>query len=106
MDCVEDVLEELAPQLGPVSLGSLSAGHAQALTQVESQRKKEEVAEAVPAPDELNIVINQLKASDKLHVDSIIEGSGLNVQTVLKLLLELELNGLVSQHPGKLFSLT
>jgi predicted Rossmann fold nucleotide-binding protein DprA/Smf involved in DNA uptake len=50
-------------------------------------------------------VLGQLKGSEKLHVDSIIEGTGLNAQTVLKLLLELELGGLVTQHPGKLFSL-
>jgi predicted Rossmann fold nucleotide-binding protein DprA/Smf involved in DNA uptake len=49
-------------------------------------------------------VLNYLKEADKLHVDSIIKGLGLNTQTVLKLLLELELRGFVTQHPGKLFS--
>jgi predicted Rossmann fold nucleotide-binding protein DprA/Smf involved in DNA uptake len=53
-----------------------------------------------PVPDEVTLILNQLKGSDKLHVDSIIEGSGLSVQTVLKLLLELELSGLITQHPG------
>jgi predicted Rossmann fold nucleotide-binding protein DprA/Smf involved in DNA uptake len=55
---------------------------------------------------EVKCILNNLRIADKLHVDSIIEGSGLNAQTVLKLLLELELRGLVTQHPGKLFSLT
>ena len=41
----------------------------------------------------------------KLHVDSLIAASGLTTQAVLKLLLELELKGVVAQHPGKLFSL-
>ncbi len=54
---------------------------------------------------EVKKVLSYLKNADKLHVDVLIEGSGLNAQTVLKLLLELELRGLVTQHPGKLFSL-
>jgi predicted Rossmann fold nucleotide-binding protein DprA/Smf involved in DNA uptake len=41
----------------------------------------------------------------RLHVDAIIEASGLDAQTVLRLLLEMELQGIVAQHPGKLFSL-
>jgi predicted Rossmann fold nucleotide-binding protein DprA/Smf involved in DNA uptake len=58
-----------------------------------------------PEPNGINEVLKQLKGSEKLHVDSIIEGTGLNAQTVLKLLLELELGGRINQHPGKLFSL-
>jgi DNA processing protein len=99
VDCVEDVLEELAPQLGEVSA-----------RRVEPQAEVEAGVETgvdstAPRPSELDLILNQLKGPDKLHVDSIIEGSGLSVQTVLKLLLELELNGRVSQYPGKLFSL-
>ena len=58
----------------------------------------------VAANDAPTILVN-LKESERLHVDSIIESSGLNAQTVLRLLLELELEGRVTQHPGKLFSL-
>jgi predicted Rossmann fold nucleotide-binding protein DprA/Smf involved in DNA uptake len=58
-----------------------------------------------PEPNGINEVLKQLKGFEKLHVDSIIEGTGLNAQTVLKLLLELELGGRINQHPGKLFSL-
>src|SRR5713101_5587025 len=54
---------------------------------------------------EVQTILYYLKNADKLHVDSIIEGSGLSAPTVLKLLLDLELRGLVTQHPGKLFSL-
>jgi DNA processing protein len=99
VDCVEDVLEELAPQLGEVS-----SRRREAQTEAEADDKGS-VDTMAPRPSEADIILNQLKASEKLHVDSIIEGSGLSVQTVLKLLLELELNGLVTQHPGKLFSL-
>jgi DNA processing protein len=98
VDCVEDVIEELAPQLGTVS----------ASVKPDSVAAVEE--ETVPAagtlePSDINGILSQLKGSERLHVDSIIEGTGLKAQTVLKLLLELELGGLVSQHPGKLFSL-
>jgi predicted Rossmann fold nucleotide-binding protein DprA/Smf involved in DNA uptake len=55
--------------------------------------------------DSFTTILNNLKESERLHVDSIIESSGLNAQTVLRLLLELELEGRVTQHPGKLFSL-
>jgi len=55
--------------------------------------------------DSVSTILNHLKESERLHVDSIIESSGLNAQTVLRLLLELELEGRVTQHPGKLFSL-
>lgn len=99
VDCVEDVLEELAPQLGEVAASRLKPD-------------TEPLSGAAIAPDldgpepnEVKNILSQLRSSEKLHVDSIIEGTGLNAQTVLKLLLELELGGLVAQHPGKLFSL-
>jgi predicted Rossmann fold nucleotide-binding protein DprA/Smf involved in DNA uptake len=57
------------------------------------------------ASDDYKLVLRQLKRGEKLHVDSLIEVSGLTPQAVLRLLLEFELRGLVTQHPGKLFSL-
>jgi DNA processing protein len=99
VECVEDVIEELAPQLGGARLqypATLSGLGANQLTDDDQQ--------AAAESEEAKSVLMYLKNADKLHVDSIIEGSGLNAQTVLKLLLELELRGLVMQHPGKLFS--
>ncbi len=118
VECVEDVIEELAPQMvspqaasrppeapaAPVMVwatsnavktadGSASAGS------VEGAKTLETVV------DSATTILNNLKDSERLHVDSIIESSGLNAQTVLRLLLELELEGRVTQHPGKLFSL-
>jgi DNA processing protein len=98
VDCVEDVIEELAPQLGTVT------------ARIKPDPEASVGEETVPATglielNETNEILVQLKGSERLHVDSIIEGTGLKAQTVLKLLLELELGGLVSQHPGKLFSL-
>lgn len=100
VDCVEDVLEELLPQLGPVAAASNGAAATAPPKRagLEDQALDNETAE-------VKKVLSYLKNADKLHVDVLIEGSGLNAQTVLKLLLELELRGLVTQHPGKLFSL-
>ncbi len=100
VDCVEDVLEELLPQLGPVSArdNHLPSIDNTKPTIIDDQAIENETTE-------IKKVLSYLKNADKLHVDALIEGSGLNAQTVLKLLLELELRGLVTQHPGKLFSL-
>ncbi len=54
---------------------------------------------------EIQAVLNCLIDAQRLHVDAVIETCQLPPQTVLNLLLELELRGLVVQHPGKLFAL-
>jgi DNA processing protein len=118
VECVEDVIEELAPQMtGPRSSASPPEVPAESTpTQLTSNRTaKVEVAPFARATEGAKTlgavtesamtILNNLKDSERLHVDSIIESSGLNAQTVLKLLLELELEGRVTQHPGKLFSL-
>jgi DNA processing protein len=118
VECVEDVIEELAPQMaGPPKVDRLRTSPAvtEPDTTTSNTTAKVEVApmtEAVrgaktgeAAIDDATAVLNNLKDSERLHVDSIIESSGLNAQTVLRLLLELELEGRVTQHPGKLFSL-
>src|SRR5581483_9963876 len=110
IDCVEDVIEELAPQLqGQVSKGSSVQG--------DGSGKKARVSSAKMAADEKVVaaeqnltkdaksILNVLKDGEKLHVDTVIEASQLDAQTVLRLLLEMELHGIVAQHPGKLFSL-
>jgi DNA processing protein len=100
VDCVEDVLEDLAPQLlnlaGDGKLEPEIKGKAAPL-----QSSSENGSES----NEIKTLLSCLKDADKLHVDSIIESTGLNTQTVLNLLLELELKGIVVQHPGKLFAL-
>ncbi|MFI5321975.1 MAG: hypothetical protein ACHQ6U_00255 [Thermodesulfobacteriota bacterium] len=40
---------------------------------------------------------------EPVHVYEIIKLTGLEVSNILSLLLSLELNGFISQHPGKLF---
>lgn len=99
VDCVEDVIEELAPQLADAGMRHQAAVGAIARTRPESA--------PIPVKLEKNVqtVIEHLSPAERIHVDSIVESSGLNVQTVLGVLLELELTGVVTQHPGKLFSL-
>lgn len=96
VECVEDVIEEIAPQL---------AGDVAREPTEPSRTVSGGGTRAQPASNEATLILNYLKAGEKLHVDSIIEGCGLSTPTVLRLLLELELSGAVAQHPGKLFSL-
>lgn len=98
VECVEDVIEELAPQLG---LGSLPS----ATRVAEQPRKQIKPLTLVDVSDEAKAVLRCLSDGEQLHVDAIIENSGLSPQTVLRILLDLELRGLVAQYPGKLFSL-
>ena len=117
VECVEDVIEELIPQLGgqaPLAtilsssasepLSSAAPHTAQGAQPLRTTRNHEK-GSAEAEPVDVKTILQCLKGADKLHVDSIISGSGLTAATVLKLLLELELRGIVTQHPGKLFSL-
>ena len=117
VECVEDVIEELAPQMAgrPVATRTLPnepAEPAPTPATSDTRAKVPPIADSAGggktleiATDDAATILVNLKESERLHVDSIIESSGLNAQTVLRLLLELELEGRVTQHPGKLFSL-
>ncbi|HLW78651.1 MAG TPA: hypothetical protein VKU44_03540, partial [Terriglobia bacterium] len=156
VECVEDVIEDLAPQMaGKVSKPRLSTSAGRTVPMASQTTLVEAAAVEVPIPDVPNVravnvqasaaapqpvpeaggtgegqrrlkeptlgdraaelteeVTRQTKAildclidAEKLHVDAMIETCELPPQTVLNLLLELELRGLVVQHPGKLFTL-
>jgi DNA processing protein len=119
VECVEDVIEELVPQLStkvpqPLVEGGAnllaapksSGEHILQAAQSSSIRIQKQPGESpAPEPADVTTILQCLKGADKLHVDAIIGASGLAVAAVLKLLLELELRGMVTQHPGKLFSL-
>ena len=111
VECVEDVIEDLAPQLaspaqtasaapvdGTVKRPELAQSSARGSSRAAGQLLLQEVSQDAKA------IINCLKDDERLHIDAIIEGSGLEAKTVLRFLLELELQGVVRQHPGKLFS--
>jgi len=99
VECVEDVIEEIAPQM--TGFRKEPEKSAESLNNLEVASP----SNFAQASDEDRVILRQLKQGAKLHVDSLIEASGLTPQAVLRLLLELELRGLVAQHPGKLFSL-
>jgi len=118
VECVEDVIEELAPQMArPLATERLAPRQPTERVPGPATSDMKDVRAELPQLAEPNVktlevvadndttILNNLKESERLHVDSIIESSGLNAQTVLRLLLELELEGRVTQHPGKLFSL-
>jgi DNA processing protein len=141
VECVEDVIEELAPQMaGKASAPSQRAAsrtrtEPPAATPVKAKTtnpaiqppsssvttrsiewRKSDEAGSVSAgilsdglvekkTKEVQAILDCLTDAQRLHVDAVIESSQLPPQTVLNLLLELELRGLVVQHPGKLFTL-
>src|SRR5277367_4355679 len=106
VECVEDIIEELAPQM-------IGPGFALPKNEIVARKSRPERKLEAPKialdiksqPESMQGILTALKNNPKLHVDAIIEESGMNAQTVLRLLLDLELKGLVAQHPGKLFSL-
>ena len=107
VECVEDVIEDLAPQMAsPLRAASTppveGTGKRPELSHTRAQGSSQVAAQSVSK--DATSILHCLKDDEKLHIDAIIEGSGLDAKTVLRFLLELELQGVVRQHPGKLFS--
>jgi DNA processing protein len=84
---VEDVIEEIAPQL---------AGHAAA-----PEKAAPRVLPADLSTEAKNIF--ELVADAPRHIDEVIEKSGLAAGKASEVLLDLEIRGLVRQLPGKKF---
>jgi DNA processing protein len=114
VECVEDVVEELAPQMAglePVPRSARSWGDSAPERPISGGPAPAGAAPVARLPSrgeespDAKRLLDCLKDVEKLHVDSIIELSGLKAQTVLRLLMDLELRGIIAQHPGKLFSL-
>jgi predicted Rossmann fold nucleotide-binding protein DprA/Smf involved in DNA uptake len=106
------VIEELEPQLAgmepsPGAPDSADNGEKRATASESASRPMPTLASSINEEStDVKTLLQCLKDVDKLHVDSIIELSGLKAQTVLTLLMDLELRGLIAQHPDKLFSLS
>lgn len=138
VECVEDVIEDLAPQMAgktpasaeraaptapqarPASVALMKSRIATIFPPASRAADGDETSVGPMAAGsgnppqslieektkEIEAILNCLIDAQKLHIDAVIETCRLPPQTVLNLLLELELRGLVVQHPGKLFTLT
>jgi DNA processing protein len=132
IDCVEDVIEELAPQMAgkalapaagarsgtpaspvgrggirrPGSIGAAATDRKDVGTLFKDVVSESSLNTAVQEKTkEIETILNCLSEAKSLHIDAVIESCQLPPQTVLNLMLELELRGLVVQHPGKLFTI-
>jgi DNA processing protein len=139
VECVEDVIEDLAPQMAgeasarteraqatvseptrAIAVSAAVAPRSRPMMQPKLQAaavgealSRSRVINSGDSPAQLveegtkqiKLILNCLTDAQSLHIDAVIETCQLPPQTVLNLLLELELMGLVVQHPGKLFTL-
>jgi DNA processing protein len=86
VETVDDIIEEIAPQLARRS--GDAAPSARTLPE-----------NAGPAARQIFALLNQ----SSLQVDQVIEQTGLAAPQVLQVLLDLELQGYISQTPGKIY---
>jgi DNA processing protein len=87
VETVEDILEEIAPQLiAPNGRAAMSSRTLPVDTQPETRK------------------IFDLLQERPLHIDEVIEASGLLTSRVSQILLELELQGFLKQLPGNRYS--
>jgi DNA processing protein len=126
VECVEDVIEDLAPQMaGEASARDVAvaaAGTTRGRPMIKPKLQDAAAGETLSRSNSINSgslpaelveegskqiqsILSYLTDAQSLHIDAVIETCQLPPQTVLNLLLELELMGLVVQHPGKLFTL-
>ena len=98
---IDDILEDILPQLD------------QSCAQP-TPREKEVVSNDVSQTDSkintdslnpIDQMILRTLSKNKMHADDIITGTGLPPADVLSALITLELKGIITQYPGKLFSL-
>ncbi|HTW86967.1 MAG TPA: DNA-processing protein DprA [Candidatus Binataceae bacterium] len=109
VECVEDVIEELAPQLASLTrrpYGDRSQRSEAIAPDMEGSAPIVVTSLSDGESFDAKRLLDCLRDAGSLHVDSIIELSGLKAQTVLTLLMDLELRGIIVQQPGKLFSLS
>jgi DNA processing protein len=92
----EDVIEELPTSVRAEILERLAASAPEAAEQKELPLTAELAGTA-------KTVLGILKVDEALHVDQVVEATGLSSSDVLSALFELEMKGLIRQLPGKFF---
>jgi DNA processing protein len=88
VECVEDILAELAPRLRGV-VGNSSLMPREALEELSLFERR---------------IYDVLPEDSSLHIDTLSQRSGLSVSDTLVHLLSLEIKGVVRQTPGKMFA--
>ena len=89
---IEDIIEELLPQLDEVFVAGLR--------QPEMESSGSKSANFAELSGEV-MILYQLLDAEPMHIDALVQGSGLHVSTVSGRLLEMELSGLVEQLTGQ-----
>ncbi|MCX5835205.1 MAG: DNA-processing protein DprA [Deltaproteobacteria bacterium] len=100
IECVNDILEEIIPQIDEAGQKRLAKEGAR------SARREKGETRGVPEAalsDEGQMKILKMLSTKPLDPDSIIAATGLRPQDVMRTLLTLELMGFVEQLPGKRF---
>jgi DNA processing protein len=90
----DDILEEILPQLEKTTAPETSAIAGKEKCPAEENNKLNSIDRQIIA----------LLSNNRLHVDDLINTTGLAPGGVLSSLMKLELNGIIQQHPGKFFS--
>ncbi len=90
-----DILEEILPQLEKTKIPEL----------LSVTRKKTGLVEKKENLNSSDRQIIALLSDSRLHIDELINTTGLAPGDVLSSLMKLELNGIIRQYPGKFFSL-
>lgn len=98
---IDDILEDILPQLERSSAQPTPRKH-EVVPACVSQTDSESNTDSLNPIDQ---TILRALSKNKMHADDIITGTGLSPADVLSALITLELKGIITQHPGKLFAL-
>ncbi len=102
IDNIDDILEDIIPQLNRGLIQTRMRNEHEPVAELSAPNLEKDICRLNP----VDRTILTILACGKKHVDDIIAGSGLPPANVLSALMNLELKGMISQHPGKFFSRT
>lgn len=106
-DCLEDIIEEIMPQLNELKEGAVKSGFKQNRIIEEDNScidKKEKRATNIPSSltNDEKIIYNVITSKPR-YVDEIIQESSFQSAKAMSVLLRLEIKNLIKQLPGKMF---
>jgi DNA processing protein len=92
VECADDIIEELLPQMEPAFRARMQERRAVLIRQVQS---------SVPAFEKDEAALYAVLSTEPIHIDELIIKTGLPAAQVMSLLLSLELRGAIRQLPGR-----